>query len=92
MKTYILINSDIQINSADDIQVSFIYGIYQKQKKAIYEACIANTNNSYNIYEIDLNNNKITNMLKFYGNNKFIDNFKKNYYLDVNSIESFVRF
>ena len=59
MKTYILINSDIQINSADDIQVSFIYGIYQKQKKAIYEACIANTNNSYNIYEIDLNNNKI---------------------------------
>jgi hypothetical protein len=90
MKTYILINSTIKIDSTDDIQVSSIYGIYQKQKKAIYEAYIANTNNSYNIYEIDLTNNKITNILKFNGENKFIDINKKNYTLDV--IESFVKF
>jgi hypothetical protein len=90
MKTYILINSNIKIASTDDIQVNSIYGIYQKQKKAIYEACIANTNNSYNIYEIDLTNNKITNILKFNGDNKFIDLNKKNYTLDV--IESFIKF
>lgn len=90
MKTYILINSNIKIASTDDIQVNSIYGIYQKQKKAIYEACIANTTNSYNIYEIDLTNNKITNILKFNGDNKFIDLNKKNYTLDV--IESFIKF
>ena len=89
MKTYIFINSNIKIASTDDIQVNSIYGIYQKQKKAIYEACIANTNNSYNIYEIDLTNNKITNILKFNGDNKFIDLNKKNYTLDV--IESFIK-
>lgn len=92
MKTYILVNSNIKINSADDIQVSYIYGIYQKQKKAIYEACIANSNDSYNIYEIDLNNNKITNIFTFHGNNNFIDSYEKKYFLDLNSIESFVRF
>jgi hypothetical protein len=92
MKTYILINTNKNIKSTDDIQVNAIYGIYQKQKKAIYEACIANNKNSYNIYEIDLTENKITNILKFLGNNTFIDNNKKKHYLDVNSIETYVRF
>jgi len=92
MKTYILINSNINISSTDDIQVNSIYGIYQKQKKAIYEACIANKKNNYNIYEIDLTENKITNMFKFTGNNTFIDNLKNTHYLDINSIETFVRF
>ena len=92
MKTYILINSNIIVNSAEDIHVSSIYGIYQKQKKAIYEACIANNKNIYNIYEIDLSNNQITNILKFSENNTFIDNFKKKHILDIKSIENFVRF
>tara|TARA_B100000925_G_scaffold254912_1_gene208024 strand:- start:23 stop:301 length:279 start_codon:yes stop_codon:yes gene_type:complete len=92
MKTYILINSNKNINSTDDIHVNAIYGIYQKQKKAIYEACIANNNNSYNIYEIDLTENKITNILKFSGNNTFIDNKKISHHLDINAIENYVRF
>ena len=42
MKTYILINSNINIFTPDDIQVNDIYGIYQKKDKALYEATIAN--------------------------------------------------
>ena len=73
MKSYILVSSDIKIKSPDDIQVNSIYGIYQKRKKAIYEAILANKNKEYNIYEIDLINNQITNIFTFDGNDQFID-------------------
>jgi hypothetical protein len=91
MKSYILVSSDIKIKSPDDIQVNSIYGIYQKRKKAIYEAILANKNKEYNIYEIDLINNQITNIFTFDGNDQFIDSYKKIHQLDLN-LESIMRF
>ena len=81
MKTYILINSNINIFTPDDIQVNDIYGIYQKKDKALYEATIANKIIKYNIYEINLNTNSITNIIK-YKNNTFFDKNNKIYSLD----------
>ena len=91
MKSYILVSSDIKIKSPDDIQVNSIYGIYQKRKKAIYEAILANKNKEYNIYEIDLINNQITNIFTFDGNDQFIDSYTKIHQLDLN-LESIMRF
>ena len=91
MKSCILVSSDIKINTPDDIQVSSIYGIYQKRKKAIYEAILANKNKKYNIYEIDLINNKITNIFLFDGKDKFIDSNENIHKLDLN-LESIMRF
>ena len=86
MKTYILINSTIKILTPDDIQVNDIYGIYQKKQKALYEANIANKMIKYNIYEIDLNTNIISNIIRF-KNNKFLDKNNKIYSLDLVSIQ-----
>jgi hypothetical protein len=86
MKTYILINSTIKILSPDDIQVNDIYGIYQKKEKALYEANIANKVIKYNIYEIDLNSNTITNIIK-YKNKTFLDSNNKIYSLDFVSLQ-----
>ena len=86
MKTYILINSTIKIISPDDIQVNDIYGIYQKKEKALYEANIANKVIKYNIYEIDLNSNQITNVIK-YKNKKFFDSNNTVYSLDFVSLQ-----
>ena len=86
MKTYILINSDIKILTPDDIQVNDIYGIYQKKQKALYEANIANKIIKYNIYEIDLNTNTISNIIRL-KNNTFLDKNNKSYSLDFVSLQ-----
>ena len=86
MKTYILINSTIKILTPDDIQVNDIYGIYQKKQKALYEANIANKMIKYNIYEIDLNTNTISDIIKF-KNNKFLGKNNKIYSLDFVSLQ-----
>ena len=86
MKTYILINSDIKILTPDDIQVNDIYGIYQKKQKALYEANIANKIIKYNIYEIDLNTNTISNIIRL-KNDTFLDKNNKSYSLDFVSLQ-----
>tara|TARA_B110000971_G_scaffold150794_1_gene154004 strand:- start:93 stop:434 length:342 start_codon:yes stop_codon:yes gene_type:complete len=42
MKTYILIKNDIIPETAEDIKVNSIYGIYQNKCKAFWECKIAN--------------------------------------------------
>ena len=74
MKTYILMKNDTIPNTAEDIKVEDIYGIYQNRCKAFWECKVANLKlmnksdssnpnllESYSLKEIDLESSNIIN-------------------------------
>lgn len=101
MKTYILTNTQLQINNIEDIKVKDIYGIYQNRCKAFWECKVANlklnkNNNfknlnlkTYIIKEIDLETNKIINSYKLDNRNIITDKDENKFKIPVfyNNIE-----
>ena len=88
MKTYIIINNieTEKIESADDIQVNTIYGIYQNKGKAFWECKVINLKimeeqnsknpkllKNYIIKEINLENNNIIMTYTLVDRNTIID-------------------
>tara|TARA_B100000886_G_scaffold279491_1_gene203539 strand:- start:256 stop:570 length:315 start_codon:yes stop_codon:yes gene_type:complete len=89
MKTYILMKNINNLNNAEDIKVSDIYGIYQNRCKAFWECKIANLKLKKNIFdfyvikEINLENNNIDNSYKLIDRLKIIDEHKEIYEIPV---------
>ena len=92
MKTYILMKNDTTPESAEDIKVECIYGIYQNKCKAFWECKVANLNvinkseskninliESYCLKEIDLESSKILNSFLMVDRN-YIKDFNNNKY------------
>ena len=66
------------LNNAEDIKVSDIYGIYQNRCKAFWECKITNLKLleskkkfSYIIQEVELDNNQIVNTYKLFDSYKY---------------------
>ena len=86
MKTYILIKNkkEINIQNAEDIKVSDIYGIYQNKCKAFWECRVVNLkNNIYILKEINLETNEITNSFYLKDKTSIIDEKGENYKIPV---------
>ena len=93
MKTYILIKNkkDINIQNAEDIKVSDIYGIYQNKCKAFWECRVVNLkNNIYTLKEINLETNEINNSFYLKDRTSIIDENGKIFKIPVfyNDIEN----
>ena len=99
MKTFIIVNNleNLKANTANDIQVKNIYGIYQNKEKSFWECKTANvklldesnTNNlellnTFVIKEIDLDTDNIITTYKMESKTSIIDiNSKKKYKIPV---------